>query len=70
MARKTTGQPLSAQTRTLTPPGEIPPGLWDCLCWLARREGFAVEREPGCPDDGTTLWTARRIRVLPSLASD
>ena len=38
------------------------------LCWLARREGFAVEREPGCPDDGTTLWTARRIRVPPGLS--
>ena len=64
---QTTGQPLPAQITTLTPSGEIPPGLWDCLCWLARREGFAVEREPGCPDDGTTLWTARRIRVLPNL---
>jgi DNA primase len=38
------------------------------LCWLARREGYAVEREPGCPDDGTTLWTARRIRVPAGLA--
>jgi DNA primase len=65
---QTTGQPLPAQITTLTPSGEIPPGLWDCLCWLARREGFAIEREPGCPDDGTTLWTARRIRVLPDLS--
>jgi DNA primase len=63
-----TGQPLPAQTRTLTPSGEMPPGLWDCLCWLARREGFAVEREPGCPDDGTTLRAARRIRVPPGLS--
>ena len=46
----------------------MPPGLWEALCWLARREGFAVEREPGCPDDGTTLWAARRIRVPPGLA--
>jgi len=65
---QTTGQPLPAQTRTLTSPGEILPGLWDCLCWLARREGFAVEREPGCPDDGTTLRAARRIRVLLGLS--
>ncbi len=65
---QTTGQPLPAQITTLTPPGEVPPGLWDCLCWLARREGFAVEREPGCPDDGTTLRAARRIRVLPGLS--
>ena len=42
--------------------------MWDRLCWLARREGFAVEREPGCPADGTTLWAARRIRVLPGPA--
>ena len=46
-------------------PGRAPPGLWDALCWLARREGFAVEREYGCPDDGVTMWAARRIRVLP-----
>jgi len=38
------------------------------LCWLARREGFAVEREHGCPDDGATMWTARRIRVQPDLS--
>lgn len=62
---QTSGQPRPAQITTLTPSGEIPPGLWDCLCWLARREGFAVEREPGCPGDGTTLRAARRIRVLP-----
>ena len=62
------GSPFPSRPRSLAPPGEVPPGLWDCLCWLARREGFAVEREPGCPADGTTLWTARRIRVLPGLA--
>jgi DNA primase len=65
---QTGGQPLPVQTVTPVPAGEIPPGLWDCLCWLARREGFAVEREPGCPADGTTFWTARRIRVLPGPA--
>ena len=31
------------------------------------REGFAVEREDGCPDDGATFWAARRIRVPPGL---
>ena len=66
---QTSGQPLPARAAIPSPPGEVPPGLWDALCWLARREGFAVEREPGCPDDGTTLWTARRIRVLPGLTS-
>ena len=62
---QTSGQPLPVRAATRSPPGEVPPGLWEALCWLARREGFAVEREPGCPDDGTTLWAARRIRVLP-----
>jgi DNA primase len=65
---QTSGQPLPARAATGLPPGAVPPGLWDALCWLARREGFAVERESGCPDDGTTLWAARRIRVPPGLA--
>jgi DNA primase len=67
---QTSGQPLPVQTAMLSPAGEPPPGLWDCLCWVARRKGFAVERQPGCPADGTTLRTARRIRVLPDLAAD
>jgi DNA primase len=65
---QTGGQPLPAPAAIPPPPREISPDLWDCLCWLARREGFAVEREPGCPPDGTTLWTARHIRVLPGPA--
>jgi DNA primase len=64
---QTSGQPLPARAATGSPAGAVPPGLWEALCWLARREGFAVEREPGCPRDGTTLWTARRIRVPPGL---
>jgi DNA primase len=66
---QTSGQPLPAQAAIPPLPGEAPPGLWEALCWLARREGYAVEREPGCPVDGTTLWAARRIRVLPGLTS-
>ncbi|MGH3406887.1 MAG: ArdC-like ssDNA-binding domain-containing protein, partial [Streptosporangiaceae bacterium] len=50
------------------PPGVAPAGLWDALCWLARRQGFAVEQEHGAPADGTVLWTARRIRVPPPLS--
>jgi hypothetical protein len=65
---QTSGQPLPARAVIGLPTGAVPPGLWEALCWLARREGFAVEREPGCPDDGTTLWAARRIRVPPGLA--
>ena len=66
---QTTGQPVPLPPAFPAPAGEAPPGLWDCLCWLARREGFAVEREDGSPGDGTTLWAARRIRILPGLPS-
>lgn len=64
---QTSGQAVPASTG-IPRPGEALPGLWDALCWLARREGFAVEREHGCPDDGATMWTARRIRVRPGLS--
>ena len=66
---QTSGQPVPLPSVFPAPPGEAPPGLWDSLCWLARREGFAVEREDGCPGDGTTYWAARRIRIPPGLAS-
>jgi DNA primase len=66
---QTSGKPVPAQAAIPSPTGEVPPGLWDSLCWLARREGFAVERESGCPEDGTTLWAARRIRIVPDLTS-
>src|SRR5258708_2548354 len=66
---QTTGQPVPLPSAFPAPAGEAPPGLWDCLCWLARREGFAVEREDGSPGDGTTFWAARRIRILPGLPS-
>ena len=64
---QTSGQPVQLPSAVPAAPGEAPDGLWDCLCWMARREGFAVEREDGCPDDGATFWAARRIRVLPGL---
>jgi DNA primase len=66
---QTSGQPVPIPSAFPAPPGEALPGLWDSLCWLARREGFAVERENGCPGDGTTYWAARRIRIPPGLAS-
>ena len=66
---QTTGQPVPLPPAFPAPAGEAPPGLWDCLCWLARREGFAVEREDGSPGDGTTFWAARRIRIPPGLPS-
>jgi DNA primase len=66
---QTTGQPVPLPPAFPAPEGEAPPGLWDCLCWLARREGFAVERDDGSPGDGTTFWAARRIRIPPGLPS-
>jgi DNA primase len=66
---QTTGQPVPFPAG-LPPPGPAPAGLWDALCWLARREGFAVEREGGAPADGTTFWAARRIRLLPGLTGE
>ena len=65
---QTSGQPVAPPG--LPAPGQAPAGLWDALCWLARREGFAVEREDGAPADGTTFWTARRIRLLPGLTGE
>lgn len=59
---QTTGPPV---TVTEPEPGQPAPDAWDALCWLARREGYAVEREYGCPDDGSTMWSARRIRISP-----
>ena len=60
---QTSGQPLPTWPAAPSRPAGALPGLWDALCWLARREGYAVERQPGCPDDGTTLHAARRVRV-------
>jgi DNA primase len=65
---QTAGQPVPLPPAFPAPAGQALSGLWDCLCWLARREGFAVEREDGSPGDGTTFWAARRIRILPDLS--
>ena len=66
---QTTGQPGPLPPAFPASEGEAPPGLWDCLCWLARREGFAVECQDGSPGDGTTFWAVRRIRIPPGLPS-
>jgi len=64
---QTSGAPVAVPPSVPEAPGEVPAGLWDGLCWLARRKGFAVEHEQGAPVDGVTFWTPRRIRVLPGL---
>ena len=66
---QTTGPPIPLPSAFTAPEKEAPPGIWDCLCWLARREGYAVERQDGSPSDGTTFWAARRIRIPPGLSS-
>jgi len=43
------------------------PGLWDALTWLARREGFAVERGDCLVGESEARWGAHRIRVRPGL---
>jgi DNA primase len=66
---QTSGRPVAAPAAMSALPGGAPDSLWDALCWLARRLGYAVEREQGAPADGVTWWAARCIRVLPSLGA-
>ena len=40
------------------------------MCWLARRQGYAVELEHGPPPDGTVFSAARRIRIPPGLSGE
>ena len=65
---QTTGPPVSDDDAR--PPRDPPAGAWDALCWLARREGYAVELEHGPPPDGTVFWAARRIRIRPGLSGE
>jgi DNA primase-like protein len=64
---QTTGPPPGG---TGSPPRDPLAGVQDALCWLARREGYAVEREHGPPPDGTVFWAARRIRIPPGLSGE
>ena len=65
---QTTGPPLSDDAARLS--HDPPAGVWDALCWLARRQGYAVELEHGPPPDGTVFWAARRIRIPPGLSGE
>ena len=65
---QTTGPPLSDDAAR--PSRDPPAGVWDALCWLARRQGYAVELEHGPPPDGTVFWAARRIRIPPGLSGE
>ena len=63
---QTEGHP-GADPAALPTAAGAPPGLWDALTWLARREGFAVERGASDPGPGLTNWSTRRIRIRPGL---
>ena len=43
-------------------------GIWDGLNWLARREGYIVQRVPYGPADSVTNWENRQIQVRDDLA--
>jgi DNA primase len=53
--------------RGLLTPDVLLPALWDPLTWLARREGFAVERGDSGAVPGVTTWSSHRIRIRPGL---
>ena len=62
------GRPLSDDAAR--PSRDPPASVWDALCWLARRQGYAVELEHGPPPDGTVFWAARRIRIPPQISGE
>jgi DNA primase len=64
---QTDGIPGAGPELPLWHGGGPPPGLWDALTWLARREGFAVERTPCGPLDGMTNWGGRRTVIRSGL---
>jgi DNA primase len=63
---QTQGHP-SDDSAALPAAAGTPPGLWDALTWLARREGFAVGRGLSDPRPALTDWSTRCIRIRPDL---
>jgi DNA primase len=53
--------------RPALPAEESPPGLWDALTWLARREGFAVARGNTSGTGSLTRWDRQYISVSTDL---
>ncbi len=64
---QTSGTASAGQAALLPAAGGPPPGLWDALTWLARREGFAAERADSNPGDSRTSWSTRRIQIRSGL---
>jgi DNA primase len=62
-----TSGPDDTGRRVLLTPDMLLPALWDPLTWLARREGFAVERGDCGAAPGVTNWSDHRIRIRPGL---
>jgi DNA primase len=65
---QTSGPARADREMPLPPEGGAPAGLWDALTWLARREGFAVDRARCSPGDSLTNWSTRRIRIQSDLS--
>ena len=68
---QTSGRPVAVRAPMPAAPGDAPDGLWDALCWLARRLGYAVSASrahqptalPGGPSAVSVSrpdWTPRR----------
>ncbi len=49
---------------------KTPPGLWEGLTWLARREGYTARRAQCGPALSLTNWESRRIQVRDDLPAD
>jgi hypothetical protein len=65
---QTSGQADGGRDGPGTDAGKPPPGLWDALTWLARREGFTVGRGDCGLVRGVTTWDGRRIRIRADLS--
>jgi DNA primase len=59
---QTNALPGTKQTKE-SPAKGVTAELWDALTWLARREGFAVDRTGGDLAAGQTNWATRRIWI-------
>src|ERR1019366_9177193 len=67
---QTSGKPIPAPAALPSTPGEVQPGLWDSLCWLGRREGFAVARISRVLDRHLAASAAAETTTLTSQDED
>ena len=64
---QTVGSPGGQRSGQSRPANPAPSQVWDALTWIARREGFTVEREYCGQSSSAALWDAHQIRVRPDL---